>query len=50
MAEFVVKKENLNNGGALHNGFIATIMDTLTTCMQVAKESPPGNTVGLHIR
>lgn len=50
IAEFVVKPENLNNGGGLHGGFTATVVDSFTTYALLTKESPPGVTVDLHVR
>lgn len=50
VAEFVVKPENLNNGGGLHGGFTATVVDSFTTYALLTKESPPGVTVDLHVR
>ncbi|XP_055301954.1 acyl-coenzyme A thioesterase 13-like isoform X2 [Sitodiplosis mosellana] len=49
LAEFVVKKENLNAGGGLHGGFTATVVDNFTTYALVTTNSSPGVTVDLHV-
>lgn len=50
VAEFVVNKENLNQGGGLHGGFTATIVDDFTTYALITKDCKPGVTVDLHVR
>lgn len=51
MAEYEVKPESLNMDGTLHGGFIATIVDVVTTCAQMSMESgSPGVTVQLNVR
>lgn len=50
VAEFTVRKENLNEGGGLHGGFTATIVDNFTTYALLTKEGcNPGVTVDLHV-
>lgn len=49
VAEFEVKKENLNSGGGLHGGFTATVVDNFTTYALVTTNSNPGVTVDLHV-
>lgn len=50
VAEFTVRKENLNEGGSLHGGFTATIVDNFTTYALLTNEgSNPGVTVDLHV-
>lgn len=50
LAEFVVRKENLNSGGGLHGGFTATVIDNFTTYALITKNCAPGVTVDLHVR
>lgn len=50
LAEFVVRKEILNESGGLHGGFTALVVDNFTTYALITKESPPGVTVDLHVR
>lgn len=50
IAEFVVGPENVNQGGALHGGLTATIVDTFTTYTLLTKDCNPGVTVDLHVR
>ncbi|XP_031638677.1 acyl-coenzyme A thioesterase 13-like [Contarinia nasturtii] len=49
LAEFVVRKENLNAAGGLHGGFTATVVDNFTTYALVTKNCNPGVTVDLHV-
>lgn len=50
VAEFVVRPENLNQGGGLHGGLSATIVDVFTTYALITKDCHPGVTVDLHVR
>lgn len=49
LAEFKVSEEHLNNGGGLHGGFTATVVDNYTTFALMSGDKPPGVTVDLHV-
>ncbi|CAD7080782.1 unnamed protein product [Hermetia illucens] len=49
VAEFTVSEEHLNQGGGLHGGFTATIVDNVTTYALMTKDKHPGVTVDLHV-
>uniref|UniRef100_A0A1L8DZA9 Acyl-coenzyme A thioesterase 13 n=1 Tax=Nyssomyia neivai TaxID=330878 RepID=A0A1L8DZA9_9DIPT len=48
LAEFKVLPEHLNSAGALHGGFIAALMDMLTTSA-LATHSPPPPQAGVSV-
>lgn len=51
-AELKVASEHLNRGGGLHGGFIATLIDQVTTIglMTHPKNPSPGVSVDLQVR
>ena len=49
--ELTVGEEHLNRFGGLHGGFMATLVDNITTYALLTKdESSPGVSVDLHVR
>uniref|UniRef100_A0A1B0AI39 Thioesterase domain-containing protein n=1 Tax=Glossina pallidipes TaxID=7398 RepID=A0A1B0AI39_GLOPL len=49
IGEFTVTKDHLNTHGGLHGGFIATLVDNVTTYALMSKESHPGVSANLHV-
>lgn len=50
VVEFKVSENQLNRGGSLHGGFIAAVIDNVTTYALMANNSPPGVSVDLNVR
>lgn len=49
-AEFKVAPEHLNEGGGLHGGFTATLVDIVTTLALMSKDNAhPGVSVDIHV-
>lgn len=48
-AEFKVLPEHLNEYGGLHGGFMATVVDNLTTFALLSKNKTPAVSVDLHV-
>ena len=49
IGEFTVAKEHLNGAGSLHGGYIATIIDHVTSYALISANSHPGVSIDLRV-
>ncbi|KAK5649999.1 hypothetical protein RI129_001028 [Pyrocoelia pectoralis] len=49
VAEMKIEKEHVNSKGGLHGGLTATIVDVLTSCALLTRDSRPNISVDIHV-
>ena len=47
--EVTLDESHLNRGGALHGGFTATLVDSVSTVAVMCADKPPGVSVDMNI-